>query len=180
MIGNVGSLVSSLISGFYLLNRRKIISDHFPPFASMQAIFFMDSLLLLSAGFFICGNDLFSDQKRTGYIGLIMSTYSISYMVIAILLTFGMLTSMVIQDVFPSVVMAVSSSMEMVLSILIVNFAGIEHLPGSYACIACAFIMPGMVIIIVGNYSITMGNGSTLPSKKSSVVMRYLSPRVAT
>jgi hypothetical protein len=180
-IGDLGSTLSSLACGMYLLQRSTLIADHFPPFASMQAIFFLNSCFMACSGYFFCGNDLLSGEPRWGYLGLIMSSYSITYMIISIILTVGLLvTTVLMGEVFPSVVPAVSSALEPIISLILIDMVGIEPLPGSYSCLSCALIMPGMVIIIVGNYSLNAGKISVINNIASPEEKINSSPRLRT
>lgn len=169
-------VVSYITSRFAVLNQD--LKNYYPSFLSMSLWFMLNFFNMGISAFFLSGTHFMSIDNFWGFFGLFSQEHLASFMYMSIILMAGMLiSSLLIKDLFPNVIPAIAGVFESTLSIVFIWLASVQMLPGPLACLGCVFIMPGMLMIIIGHHELTATEQAKRLEQHRELEMRTLIER---
>jgi hypothetical protein len=127
------------------------MKSHYPPYLSMLLVnFFMCVNMAFSTYFF---NGLTFDwHPRFGWFSIFSQEHFAGFMYMSIVLCFGMFVSFVlISKLFSDPILpALAMTLEPVVATILLEWSGIQNMPHAYSFIGYLFIIPGLLLILVG------------------------------
>lgn len=127
------------------------LGSYYPPFLSMFIVNTLNCINLALSCFFTNGCEWTFDSFW-GIWSLFSNKHFTGFMFMAIFLSLGQLLSLVaISRSFPDpIIPALAMTLEPFIATLILEFAGIQNLPGNYTILGYLFFVPGLCLILVG------------------------------
>jgi len=127
------------------------LKSHYPPYLSMFLVnIFMMINMAFSTYFF---NGLtFDTDPRFGFFSIFSQAHFAGFLYMSIVLCFGMfVSSILISKLFSDPILpALAMTLDPVLATILLEWAGIQTMPKAYTFIGYLFIVPGMLLILVG------------------------------
>jgi hypothetical protein len=153
--GDIVAFATSYVSAIFTVYNSQL-KNYYPSFLSMSLWFMLNFFNMGISAFFLSGTYFMSIDNFWGFFGLFSQEHLASFMYMSIILMAGMLiSSLLIKDLFPNVISAIAGVFESTLSVVFVWLSAVQMLPGPLACLGCVFIMPGMLMIVIGHNELT-------------------------
>lgn len=125
----------------------------YPPYLSMLLVNSMVSINMAFSAFFFNGATFDYDPKY-GIFSILSQKHFAGFLYMSIILCMGLIISFVlVSKLFPNpIVPSLVMTFEPGMSTLILEIAGVQVLPGSFAFIGYIFIIPGTFLILIGQW----------------------------
>lgn len=129
------------------------LKTYYPPFLSMLLVNFFICVNMSFVAYFFNGAS-FDFESRYGVLSLFTQKHFAGFMYMAIILCMGLVISFVmISKLFPNpVVPGLAMTLEPPISTFFLQISGVQAMPGPYAFVGYAFIIPGNFLILIGQW----------------------------
>lgn len=139
---------------FFMSQFSKFTSDlgsYYPPFLSMLIVNCLNCIIMAFSSYFVNACD-WNYESFWGVWSLFSDLHFASFMFMAIMLSLGQIISLVlITHMFPDpIIPALVMTLDPFIATLILDFSGIQKLPGNFTVIGYVFLVPGICMILVG------------------------------
>lgn len=129
------------------------LKSYYPPFLGMfLANFFICINMTFSAYFF--NGATFDFEPHFGVFSIFSQKHFAGFLYMSIILCMGLIiSSMMISKMFPTpVVPSLAMTLEPCISTVFIQVTGVQEMPGGFALIGYAFIIPGNILILIGQW----------------------------
>lgn len=139
---------------FFMSQFSKFTSDmgtYFPPFLSMFIINGLNCIIMAFSSYFVNACDWNFDYFW-GMWSIFSSLHFAGFMFMALMLSLGQIISLVlITKLFPDpIIPALIMTLDPFIASLIIDFLGVQKLPGNFSIVGYVFLVPGICLILVG------------------------------
>ena len=127
------------------------MKSHYPPYLSMLLVHVFMTINMAFSTYFFNGLT-FDTDSRYGYFSIFSNEHFAGFMYMSIVLGFGMfVSSVMISKLFPDPILpALAMTLDPVLATILLELSGIQTMPKAYSFIGYLFIVPGLLLILVG------------------------------
>ena len=128
------------------------LKEYYPPYLSMFLNNCFTCIFVIFSAFFFNGASFDFDSKW-GIFALFSDEHFGAFLYMSILLCMGVFISFVmVSKMFPDpIVPALAMTLEPIISTVLFHLVGVQTMPGSFACFGYLLIVPGIIVILVGN-----------------------------
>lgn len=128
------------------------IKEYYPPYLLLFLSNLFTCIFMVFSGYFFNGAT-FDFNSQWGVFALFSDAHFTNFLYMSIVLTMGTFISFVmVAKIFTDpVVPAIAMTLEPIFSTVLFHFAGVQTIPGSFACFGYLLITPGIITILIGN-----------------------------
>lgn len=128
------------------------LKEYYPPYLSMFLNNLFTCIFVIFSAFFFNGIT-FDFDTQWGVFALFTDSHFSNFLYMSILLGMGVFISFVmVSRMFPDpIVPALAMTLEPIISTVLFHAVGVQTMPGPYACFGFMLIVPGVIVILLGN-----------------------------
>jgi hypothetical protein len=127
------------------------LNKNYPSYLGMFIVNFMIAIILFVASYFFHGAS-FDNDENFGIFGVFTGFHFTNFFQMSVLIGFGMLWSYaMISNLFPDPLLpSLAALFEPIISFMIMDFIGLQHMPSGNTVMGYIFIIPGTFLILIG------------------------------
>ena len=128
------------------------LKEYYPPYLSMFLNNLFTCIFVIFSAFFFIGIT-FDFDTQWGVFALFTDSHFSNFLYMSILLGMGVFISFVmVSRMFPDpIVPALAMTLEPIISTVLFHAVGVQTMPGPHACFGFMLIVPGVIVILLGN-----------------------------
>ena len=128
------------------------LKSYYPPYLSMFLNNVFTCVIVIFSAFFFNGTT-FDFNTSWGVFALFTHAHFSNFLYMSIVLGMGVfISSVMVSKMFPDpIVPALAMTLEPIISTILFQMVGVQTMPGSFACMGYALIIPGVIVILGGN-----------------------------